>query len=431
MDDEMEDVWVTDPLNRQTPLHQYLQTLDASLRCEICRGLYSNPVSLNTCQHSFCSECIRNTLTEQSTRVRQGGPTCPSCRAPLDGRRHESNYRPNRTLARVVSAFANVRGPLHQRLIQNHQIIGGAADHSSTNTAASTLERGRRGTKRTAADLGATVHPLETKRRMIYSHYKKKDLQALCQADGISTAGNEQQLKDRHQRFVVFWNSHADNLEGCSKRGQQIVDEFNHQELERERLAASDSKDKALVAKVFERVQSCSTDTTASNFEKKMNMKFEEMVANLRRKKELEKKGTCEKKDSTVTSHAESTTPAGEVSVEGSTPMKECGAKVEITSPELTNETLSLSLPPQKADTTSDEIVVLNSKCGHNDSAVGSSDPPETVKPARQPKRPRRGTTSLTGPWSCPACTFLNEKRNWSSATCEVCETPRPKPSAY
>eukprot|EP00977_Amphora_coffeiformis_P016270 scaffold4976_cov161-Amphora_coffeaeformis.AAC.16 len=447
MDDEMEDVWVKEPLDRQTPLNQHLQTLDASLRCEICRGLYCNPVSLNTCQHSFCSECIRNTLTEQSTRVRQGGPTCPSCRAPLDGRRHESNYRPNRSLARVVAAFTAVRGPLHQTLIkQTHSRTAGMTDHQS---AAAAPEMERRGTKRTAAD--TTVHHLEPKRRMIYSHYKKKDLQGLCRNDGISTAGHEQQLKDRHQRFVVFWNSHVDNLEGCSKTAKQIVNEFNHQECERERLAVSDSKDKAYVAKVFERVQSGGSGSNVSKFEKNLNVKFNEMVADLRRKRQLEKKGACKKDASSEAPPAESTTPPNEPALEGATPTKEDVAKADTTSPELTNETcqqdkrpsLPLSPPtPPETDKKSDEVVVVDAKSDPvdsmvvldaqndlDDSVVGAAEPRETAY-APPPKRPRRGT-SLTGPWSCPACTFLNEKRNWSSAKCEVCETARPKPSVH
>jgi hypothetical protein len=48
--------------------------------------------------------------------------------------------------------------------------------------------------------------------------------------------------------------------------------------------------------------------------------------------------------------------------------------------------------------------------------------------------RPRRLSSSgnLIGPWECQACTFLNEKRTWSSASCEMCtakRTPQPQPT--
>jgi hypothetical protein len=36
---------------------------------------------------------------------------------------------------------------------------------------------------------------------------------------------------------------------------------------------------------------------------------------------------------------------------------------------------------------------------------------------------------SISGEWKCPACTFENLKRKHTTATCEMCETPRPTAS--
>ena len=33
--------------------------------------------------------------------------------------------------------------------------------------------------------------------------------------------------------------------------------------------------------------------------------------------------------------------------------------------------------------------------------------------------------SSSIGTWQCARCTFLNERRTWSSASCEMCEGPR------
>jgi hypothetical protein len=46
-EEEEEHIWVTTPLDSSVPLHRQLQKLDASFRCQICRGPFVNPVSLN------------------------------------------------------------------------------------------------------------------------------------------------------------------------------------------------------------------------------------------------------------------------------------------------------------------------------------------------------------------------------------------------
>lgn len=49
-----------------------LRSLDASLRCHICRDFYIAPVIL-PCSHTFCSTCVRSALDEDTRR------SCPSC----------------------------------------------------------------------------------------------------------------------------------------------------------------------------------------------------------------------------------------------------------------------------------------------------------------------------------------------------------------
>ncbi|SPO26288.1 related to postreplication repair protein uvsH/nuvA [Ustilago trichophora] len=53
-----------------------LRNLDASLRCDLCFDIYTSPVSIKSCHHTFCSTCIR-------THINQSGNTgsfCPKCR---------------------------------------------------------------------------------------------------------------------------------------------------------------------------------------------------------------------------------------------------------------------------------------------------------------------------------------------------------------
>ncbi|KAI9311657.1 hypothetical protein BX666DRAFT_1994176 [Dichotomocladium elegans] len=67
----MEDV--DDPTDFKDPK---LQKLDHDFRCAICKELFTTPVQLTTCVHSFCSVCIRRRLTQERH--------CPTCRTPAD-----------------------------------------------------------------------------------------------------------------------------------------------------------------------------------------------------------------------------------------------------------------------------------------------------------------------------------------------------------
>ncbi|KAG9008841.1 E3 ubiquitin-protein ligase rad18 [Tulasnella sp. JGI-2019a] len=50
-----------------------LRNLDESLRCPICKDILRAPVLLTGCGHSFCSQCVRESLNVQEE--------CPQCRA--------------------------------------------------------------------------------------------------------------------------------------------------------------------------------------------------------------------------------------------------------------------------------------------------------------------------------------------------------------
>ena len=454
LDLDTEDIWVNEPLGggTATSLHRNLQTLDASMRCEICRGLFRNPVSLNECQHTFCSECIRNSLTEQAKRVRQGGPTCPSCRAPLDGRRHESNYRPNRALARIVSNFANVREPLHQALVekQNDGVDGVASRAATTTTTAAaartrrqehsddfTMES-RRGTKRAASPCLETLEP---KKRVIYNYKKKKELQDLCRKEGISSVGTEDQLKDRHARFIVFWNSHTDNLDGCSKTKRQIIDEFNKMEQEKNKLANKDRYIGAAVDQVVKKAQA-GESLGNSQFEKTLKSNFSQMIAQLRSKAKKkdsneitkpkeENNGEVEIEESSsmwMESDPEETAP----SLKRSTPVKqEEFVKIDTSSPELTNESVHPKAKQEPPVQKEKEMKPANQASDNNESERIVQDCEEDI-PLSPGGFYRKYLMrhSLTGAWTCSRCTFFNETRTWSTAVCEICGARRPKPSA-
>ncbi|OCH89108.1 hypothetical protein OBBRIDRAFT_733241 [Obba rivulosa] len=73
-----------------------LRDLDDSLRCPICRELYTAPVTLS-CGHCYCSLCIRNSLSSKAE--------CPICRQNAS----EVHIRKNPAMESVVKSWASGR----------------------------------------------------------------------------------------------------------------------------------------------------------------------------------------------------------------------------------------------------------------------------------------------------------------------------------
>lgn len=93
MDDAYDVPDSTDWLN--TPLQDF-SSLENVLHCQICKEFYDTPM-ITTCNHTFCSKCIRTSLSADGK--------CPACRASDQA----SKLRNNWALQEVVSAFLAAR----------------------------------------------------------------------------------------------------------------------------------------------------------------------------------------------------------------------------------------------------------------------------------------------------------------------------------
>lgn len=80
----------------------HMQSLDMAVRCEICKEIYENAVSL-PCQHMFCSSCIRRYLKDH-------GAHCPKCNETAE----TQEIRPASTIQAIVAAFRAARPDLLQ-----------------------------------------------------------------------------------------------------------------------------------------------------------------------------------------------------------------------------------------------------------------------------------------------------------------------------
>ncbi|KAI1748441.1 DNA repair protein rad18 [Xylaria castorea] len=81
--------WLATPLSG-------LSTVEAALRCQICKDFYRTPM-LTSCNHTFCSLCIRRALSADGK--------CPLCRAG----EQEMKLRSNWSMEEVVAAFTQTR----------------------------------------------------------------------------------------------------------------------------------------------------------------------------------------------------------------------------------------------------------------------------------------------------------------------------------
>jgi E3 ubiquitin-protein ligase RAD18 len=81
--------WVGTPLSLLAPL-------ESSLRCQVCKDFFDNPV-ITSCSHTFCSLCIRRCLSTEGK--------CPACRSSDQ----ELKLRRNWAVQELVDAFMTAR----------------------------------------------------------------------------------------------------------------------------------------------------------------------------------------------------------------------------------------------------------------------------------------------------------------------------------
>lgn len=90
---------VTDPSDWDGSRMPYLSQLDSLQRCFICKEFLQAPV-VTSCNHTFCSKCIRQHLLNSSS--------CPLCKSE----QYESNLRRVVVLEEIVNCFKELRSEL-------------------------------------------------------------------------------------------------------------------------------------------------------------------------------------------------------------------------------------------------------------------------------------------------------------------------------
>lgn len=170
--DEAYDVaYSTDWLS--TPLSP-LMHVEEAFRCQVCKDFYTSPM-LTSCNHTFCSLCIRRALAADGK--------CPLCRAGDQ----ESKLRGNWALREAVDAFTKARkallevartpqqledtipaSPPKRSSSQMEDIEDGNDVNSSKRPRMSTRSSRTKGAEATAAIMRAEVGAPENRDQMDY-----------------------------------------------------------------------------------------------------------------------------------------------------------------------------------------------------------------------------------------------------------------------
>ncbi|XP_005747478.1 RING finger protein 166 isoform X2 [Pundamilia nyererei] len=68
------------------------ESIESQFSCPICLEVYHKPVSIASCAHTFCGECLQPCLQVTS-------PLCPLCRVPFDPKKVERSSSVEKQLA--------------------------------------------------------------------------------------------------------------------------------------------------------------------------------------------------------------------------------------------------------------------------------------------------------------------------------------------
>lgn len=324
--------------------------------------------------------------------------------------------------------------------------------------------------------------PRRTKKRIVaYRALKKKQLQELCAKDGLSAVGNDKELIARHETFTNLYNSECDSFQPRSH--QALLAEVKRREKARKdeatRVQFSGAREHShCMEKLKERRKQIgevamgiggdgeeaavapALTSGNPNFDLEVKTNFDKLIAEAKArqgKKKVKPNSDSSKEkggqggesseefysaDSDETSVVVDTdthapidhTSDNKVTGADSKAAASNGLSCKSSSIVDGTETMaSIELPEKLAVTPTSKRKATTSvqRPARSKQKAIAPLPSLDRNAAKSNDRPRRLSSSgnLIGPWECQACTFVNNRRTWSSASCEMCaakRTPQP-----
>ena len=175
-----------------------LEPLEAGLRCEICKDFYTAPV-LTACCHTFCSGCIRRSLSSVNASRK-----CPLCWAPFD----EGQLRKNKIVEELVRTFQAARG----------EIL--ALGHAVRDDAFNRVESGRKRKLDEIEDAIPLSNGVSPRKTRSQTQHKTNLIQPPSMSEKIAL--EEQEEEDVENRngmvadpFIGLWLTHVQKMGKC------------------------------------------------------------------------------------------------------------------------------------------------------------------------------------------------------------------------
>jgi len=283
----------------------------------------------------------------------------------------------------------------------------------------------------------SSAPPVKRRTALKYHGLKKKKLVELCQAEGLSTLGDEATLIQRHKDFCLLVNSECDSenprsedelrrilaqrehsidLEQKRARREGIPKQLAHLEtLKRNRAMAGEGQ-----ADSMAKITSGNAD-----FDREIQNGFSRLIAQAR----------LPKKAKSTTDQVKSDDNQQDV-YPNSLPIQATDSKVE-------PKQVSITVVPTQSFDRAHTHEVDSGKIEdlQRDSPVKNSPDIASPKPykvsrtsqslqttvtphssAKKKAKKLESPSSITGPWVCSRCTFYNKVRIWTDAKCEMCE---------
>lgn len=460
LDDE--EMWVSPPFSVADPLHRGLKDLEKNLRCPICQEFFRSPVSVHPCAHTFCSECVRQTLRASLLSMKRSAH-CPVCRVSVDtsGADFTKCLAPNRSVETTTKIFVSVRANLQTALSQQPCACVDAAPADEGEQPDARAARRRRSPVKSYQEDSdeeeeneqQPVVQRKKKRRPHYKNLKKRQLQDLCRTEGLWTSGSEKELKERHEAFVTLYNADSDSF--APRAQAEIVKEIHDREQAKLHEVYRSRSTTANHSQCMEQLKECrkqlgekSEGVALSSgnqaFDAKLNEGFAKLIAQGRQGNGAKSKSPVAKPGEAKTSNDDQVSgPFSPVAAAPTDTMKPTAAdtRAEVSHPPTVSNYPSVDAEDDNMPAPSASAAIASKEKRKSPSsaelketkkpkpvAVLTTTQSSTTKvtaPGRTRKRKSTSPGGLIGPWSCARCTFLNEKNTWSRAECEMCGQKR------
>jgi hypothetical protein len=292
-------------------------------------------------------------------------------------------------------------------------------------------------------------HVLKRKPTISYHNMNKKKLIDICQKEGLSTLGNETELRHRHSDYITLYNSECDSEHPRSVIELRTEIKNREMSIKREAEHAGPRQQHTLLQQLANSVEARNGGSidrlTTSNiaFDTKLNAKFAELIASVKMR-DTSRTTTLSLNEGTVVEHNISL--AQNVSMEQQQQQK--GNNKSLENLHEDDEKLACASTrdgvSQCNGNVSPSVTLTSDKMKMADE---KSDLLATASPIEKYASSNKATKKLTfttstatttiaapatriqnlGPWICDACTYNNVRNITRNSRCEMCNTVRPR----